>query len=119
MTLRIHHVALRVKDPEASALFYRDLLGLPEVRRFEDGSGDLRSIWLEAGDALLMLEREIRLPSPAEGSSHVLALRVDSISTWAQRLHAAGIEVADRTDFTLFVRDPDGHRVGLSVYENG
>ena len=35
---------------------------------------------------------------------------------WEQRLREAGIPVDDRTESTLFVSDPDGHRVGLSVY---
>ena len=63
---RVHHVALRVADPEQSVLFYGDLLGLREVRRFEEG-GRVRSIWLDAGNAVLMLERAIK-GGPSAGS---------------------------------------------------
>ena len=110
----IHHVALRVADPEASLAFYSGVLGLPEVRRFDEG-GRLRSIWVRAGDALVMLERAIRPAGPA-GSGHVLVFEVEGLEAWSARLAAAGHAVVDRTANTLYVLDPDGHRVGLTVY---
>lgn len=113
----IHHLALRVADCERAASFYTGILGLPELRRFED-AGRLRSIWLRAGDAVLMLERSLRGHGSGEGSGHLLALAVDDLADWEGRLHAAGVPVDDRTAHTLYVRDPDGHRVGLTVYEN-
>jgi glyoxylase I family protein len=113
---RIHHVALRVSDPERSLRFYGGVLGLAEAQRFEDDGGRLRSIWMHAGDAVVMLEREIRSPGPASGSGHVLVLAVSDLAAWEARLASAGVAVADRTAATLYVSDPDGHRVGLSVY---
>jgi catechol 2,3-dioxygenase-like lactoylglutathione lyase family enzyme len=116
VSLPIHHVALQVGDPLAAARFYGEVLGLPEVRRLEDAEGRLRSIWLRAGSAVIMLEREIKVAG-ARGSGHVLELRVDDLARWERHLQGAGIAVADRTAATLFVLDPDGHRVGLSVYD--
>jgi catechol 2,3-dioxygenase-like lactoylglutathione lyase family enzyme len=113
--MRIHHLALRVQDPERAASFYAGLLGLPELRRFEEPGG-LRSIWLAAGDAVLMLERAVKGPGPAAGSGHVLAFAVDDLPGWESRLAGAGIVVTDRTSYTLYVNDPDGHRVGLTIY---
>jgi catechol 2,3-dioxygenase-like lactoylglutathione lyase family enzyme len=110
--VRIHHLALRVRDLEASRSFYAGLLGLQELKR--DGS---RSLWLRAGDAVLMLERSLRGKGPGEGSGHVLALAAGDLERWEERLTAAGIPIDDRTPHTLFVRDPDGHRVALSVFE--
>jgi hypothetical protein len=49
----------------------------------------------------------------------VLVLRVDALASWEARLFAAGVKVLDRTAATLFFLDPDGHRVGLSVYDLG
>ena len=115
--LRIHHLALRVSDCERAAAFYSGVLGLPELRRFED-AGRLRSIWLQAGDAVIMLELGLRGRGPDQGSGHVLALSIDDLHGWESRLAAAGIGIDDRTPHTLYVRDPDGHRVGLTVYEN-
>lgn len=109
--MRIHHLALRVRDLDAARAFYGGLLGLPEVKR--DGS---RSVWLRAGDALLMLERTLRGKGPEAGSGHLLALAVPDLAQWEEKLTSAGIDVEDRTAHTIFVRDPDGHRVGLSVF---
>ncbi len=112
----IHHLALRVKDVERARAFYSDLLGLGELRRFEEETGALLSVWLAAGPTVLMLERQLKGPGPEAGSGHVLALAVDSLHEWEERLRAAGVAVVDRTAYTLYLRDPDGHRVGLSVY---
>jgi catechol-2,3-dioxygenase len=75
-----------------------------------------RSVWLRAGDVVLMLELTLRGQGPGEGSGHVLALEVSDLASWEQRLSAAGIAVDDRTAATLFFRDPEGHRVAVSVY---
>lgn len=115
---RIHHVAIRVADPVASLAFYSGVLGLPEVRRFQE-DGRVRSIWVRAGDAVLMLEREIKGSGPGAGSGHVLVLEVDDVEEWAARLERAGRPLIERTAATVYVADPDGHRVGLSAYARG
>ena len=114
--MRVHHLALRVADPERSAGFYSGLLGLAERRRLAAEDGSLRAIWLEAGGVLLMLERRLRGAGAEAGSGHLLAFAVDDLPAWEARLLVAGVAVEDRTAHTLFVRDPDGHRVGLSTH---
>ena len=113
---RVHHLALRVADCARAAAFYSGVLGFPEVRRFEEGDG-VRSIWLRAGDAILMLETALRGGGPGAGSGHVLVFAVDSLPAWEERLAAARIAVDDRTAYTLYLGDPDGHRVGLTVFD--
>jgi catechol 2,3-dioxygenase-like lactoylglutathione lyase family enzyme len=113
---RVHHLALRVADCARSAAFYSGVLGFPEVRRFEEGDG-VRSIWLRAGDAILMLETALRGAGPDAGSGHVLVFAVEALPAWEERLAAEGIAVDDRTAYTLYLRDPDGHRVGLTVFD--
>jgi len=115
MTPRLHHLALRVTDPVRSARFYVDHLGLPELRTLGDAEG-VRAVWLALGDSVLMLERSLRPPGADGGSAHVLVLPCDDLVGAAAHLSSAGIEVVDRTQFTLYFHDPDGHRVGLSVY---
>ena len=47
---------------------------------------------------------------------HLVALRIERAARadWLRRLAAAGVAVEARTAFTLYVRDPEGNRVGLS-----
>ena len=115
-TPRLHHIALRVADCERASAFYSGVLGLPEVRRIADAGSGLRAVWLAAGDTVIMLEKALRGTGLEEGSGHVLAFGVADLRTCEERLDAAGVPVDDRTAETLFVRDPDGHRVGLSVH---
>jgi len=113
--MRIHHLALRVGHCERAARFYSGLLGLEEIRRTVE-QGTVRSIWLSAGDSVLMLELSLRGRGAAEGSGHVLVFEAEELGSWERRLEGAGIPLADRTDSTLYVSDPDGHRVGLTVF---
>jgi catechol 2,3-dioxygenase-like lactoylglutathione lyase family enzyme len=115
-SMGLHHLALRVADLERSLAFYRDRLGLSEVRREVVPGGASGSVWLAADDVLLMLETRLRGAGPEAGSGHLLAFRVDDLATWEARLSAAGIAIEDRTAHTLYLRDPDGHRVGLSAF---
>jgi len=111
----LHHLALRVADPERAAAFYGGLLGLAELRRDRGPEGP-RAIWLRAGDTVLMLERHLRGAGESAGSGHLLALTADDLAACEARLAAAGVAVEDRTPHTLYFRDPDGHRVGLSTF---
>jgi catechol 2,3-dioxygenase-like lactoylglutathione lyase family enzyme len=108
--VRIHHLALRVRDIDACRDFYAKILGLELV------SSDERRVWLRVGDAVLMLEQSLRGTGPDEGSGHVLALEASELASWEARLEAAAVPIDDRTPATLFFRDPEGHRVALSVY---
>lgn len=114
-TPRLHHLALRVSDCGRALAFYSGILGLTEVRRLEEG-GALRAVWVAAGPIVIMLERSLRGAGPSEGSGHVLAFEAADLRAWEERLAAAGIAIDDRTAETLFIRDPDGHRVGLSAH---
>src|SRR5690606_22247423 len=111
----LHHLALRVADLERSAAFYGGVLGLGELARHPAPPPEgerLRAIWFALGDAVLMLERALRGAGEAAGSGHLLALSVDDLGAWEARLQRAGVTIDDRSAATLYVRDPDGHRVG-------
>jgi len=113
--MRIHHLALRVADCARSAAFYSGVLGLQEVRR-SIGDGGIRAIWLQAEDTVLILEEELRGAGAESGSAHLVAFAVDDLGLWERRLEGARVAVTDRTPHTLYVTDPDGHRVGLTVF---
>jgi catechol 2,3-dioxygenase-like lactoylglutathione lyase family enzyme len=111
----LHHLALRVADPVRSARFYTAALGLAVVAEHAGEDGAARSVWLALGDAVLMLERAIKLEG-GEGSGHVLVVGADDLAAAEARLRDAGATVLERTAATLYFRDPDGHRVGVSVF---
>jgi catechol 2,3-dioxygenase-like lactoylglutathione lyase family enzyme len=113
--VKIHHLALKVADCERSAAFYTRVIGLTELKRNVD-NGAVRSIWLSAGDAVLMIETALRGRAGATGSGHLLSFAVDDLEEWSGRLRAANVAIEDQTTYTLYVSDPDGHRVGLTTF---
>jgi glyoxylase I family protein len=112
--VRIHHVALRTGDLSRLEAFYVGVLRLEVTRR----SGE-RSTWLRAGDAIVMLERaEEDEPGVPVGTMEMVAFAITKAerAEYTYRLAAAGIAVESETPYTVYVRDPDGRRVGLSHY---
>jgi catechol 2,3-dioxygenase-like lactoylglutathione lyase family enzyme len=122
-----HHLAIQVRDLAAVETFYAATLGLKVAKRWpaKDGAGE-RSVWLDVGDgagSFLALERVAGGPTAAEEPArgerpglHLIALRIErgARADWERRLAAAGVAVEARTAYTLYVRDPEGNRVGLS-----
>ena len=120
--LTFHHLAVQCADLATCERFYREVLGLPLVRRWPAEGGGDRSVWLALGEGLLMLERASEAaragslrrraarPPPRSRS----ASRAPSARRWEARLAARGVPVVNRTRFTLYLRDPEGNRVGLS-----
>jgi catechol 2,3-dioxygenase-like lactoylglutathione lyase family enzyme len=122
--LAYHHVAIQCADLARCEAFYRDVLGLPVVRRWpREGGGD-RSVWLGVGEGeagFLALERAEAMPAQRpwrDGAAglHLLALRIapEERRAWEDRLEAAGVLVVHRTRWTIYFHDPEGNRIGLS-----
>lgn len=112
--MRVHHLAFRTGDLERLERFYVDALGLAVIRR-----NDARSVWLDAGGTIVMLElRGPDEPAIDAASKEMVAFAVDPVARalYTDRLARAGVSVEASTDFTLYVRDPDGRRIGLSSY---
>jgi catechol 2,3-dioxygenase-like lactoylglutathione lyase family enzyme len=113
MSLGIHHLALRTRDPAATERFYVSVLGLRILARHDDRG----SVWLDASGAVVMVERaEEGEPEIPAGSRELMAFAIDDLPAWRSRLAEAGVEIEGETPYTLYVRDPDGRRVGLSTY---
>jgi len=112
--VKIHHVAMRTRDPVRLEAFYAGVLGMSVARR--DGA---RSVWLRAGEAVVMLERaDAHEPPVSPGTLELVAFAVAEadLPGLRARFAAAAIPVEAETAFTLYVRDPDGRRVGVSCY---
>lgn len=115
--MRLHHVAIQVIDLERARRFWVEVLGLPEVRR------QAHAVWVEAQGTIVMLERCAGDPPADPWRSQraglfllALAIAPTEREHWRARLTDAGYPIEGETAFTLYVRDPDGTRVGLSHY---
>lgn len=122
----IHHIALKAIDLNRMTAFYRDLLGLKERDRFYTPDGDLRSIWFDLGPTILMLELSSTAdalysnPFQADTGYHLLALPIpaNTRNAWRTYLEAKGVAIVHKTDFSLYIQDPEGNRLALSHYPN-
>jgi catechol-2,3-dioxygenase len=111
---RLHHLALRVTDVDHVASFYQSTFALAVVRDERP-----RALWLGlGGDAVLMIERrEDDEPAPSPRSRELIALRVCAEHKAAIREQAVASGCFDgETDHTVYLRDPEGRRVGASTY---
>jgi glyoxylase I family protein len=127
--LPFHHLAVQCADLGRCERFYREVLGLPVLRRWPLPGGGDRSVWLSVGSepGFLALERVDGVTAgrpvgpeqpwrDGQPGLHLLALRIEPGERrgWEERLAAAGVPVVHRTRWTLYVRDPEGNRIGLS-----
>jgi catechol 2,3-dioxygenase-like lactoylglutathione lyase family enzyme len=116
-----HHLAIQVHALEEVAAFYRDVLGLVEQARHRSSTGELRSIWLRLPEGFLALERVADPPElvpfrhPRPGM-HLLAFRIHRAERSAviQALRDRNVPIEHQTRWTVYVRDPEGNRIGLS-----
>lgn len=126
--MRLHHVAIQVPDLERARAFYVDVLGLVLVR------SQAHALWVQAGDAIVMLEKcdgdvdaadgavadAGAWPSPRPGPFCVaFAIAPAERSALRARLTAAGVAIDHESAFTLYVRDPFGARLGFSHFPDG
>ncbi len=112
--MRVHHIALRTRDLAALVDFYRRWLGVSVLRDQRP-----RSVWLDlAGEAVLMIEAADEAePRPPAGGLDLLAFRLPAADFEATRLRLEGAGLLEsRTEQTLYFRDPDGRRLGLSCF---
>lgn len=104
----IHHLAFRTRDLARLERFYAEVLGLVVTRRTD------RSVWLAAGTTILMLERaEADEPEPVGSSMELVAF---AATAEARARLEAMVPIEGRTSYSLYVRDPDGRRIGISSY---
>ena len=113
------HTMVRVSDPDASLAFYRDYLGLVQIRRNDYEKGRFSLIFLAAPgdeDAQLELTWNWDPEEYDEGRNFGhLAYAVDDIYALCQRLMDAGVVInrPPRDGHMAFVRSPDNISIEL------
>jgi lactoylglutathione lyase len=128
------HTMIRVSDPEATVRFF-ELLGLKEVRRFDNDKGRFTLIFLAAPEDMnepgQRAEAEVELtynwppengePERYSGGRNFghLAYRVDNIYETCQRLMDGGVTInrPPRDGHMAFVRTPDN--ISIELLQNG
>lgn len=112
------HTMLRVSDPEATIRFF-ELLGLKELRRYDNEAGRFTLIFLAApGDESAQIELTHNWDEAGYGGGrnfgHV-AYAVENIYESCKRLQEGGVMInrPPRDGRMAFVRTPDGISVEL------
>jgi methylmalonyl-CoA/ethylmalonyl-CoA epimerase len=116
----LRQVAQRVEDLDRAVDFYRDVVGLELIARFDPPG----LAFFRLGETRLLLE--------AGASSAILYLGVDDVTEATERLRAHGVEIesephvifddapgqfgpAGEAEEMAFFRDSEGNLVGLSA----
>jgi catechol 2,3-dioxygenase-like lactoylglutathione lyase family enzyme len=118
MAIKIHelnHVALHVRDLEASMHFYGSVLGLPQLPR---PAFNFPGAWYALGKQELHLISDETL-EPGSRRHHHFALLVDDAFAVKEELAARGVTEfrgpSPRPDgpMQLFFHDPDGYLIEM------
>ena len=117
------HTMVRVTDLDASLRFYRDALGLEEVRRSEHPQGRFTLVYLAApGDHDAQIELTFNWdPEVYTGGRNFghVAYAVKDIYATCQRLQAHGVTInrPPRDGRMAFVRSPD--QISVELLQDG
>lgn len=121
MVKKLLHTRYRIKDLEKTVSFYKDVLGLEEIRRHTSGRGS-QLVFLKAPQS----EEEIELCKFDESGPVVvgpdlthLAFEVDDMEKFAREAKAKGYPLSDGPHKTsggsmiAFIDAPEGYEIEL------
>lgn len=123
------HINIKVKDVEATVAFYHGILGLKPDRLedFREGKRPLFAFRVNES-FIIHVFPDIEFERGAQGGYDHLALTVEGAtpSELITFLNEKGIAIEMQTErlwgargdgWACYVRDPDGYRVELKIYE--
>ena len=100
--MKIDHIAIVVKDLEATITLYTQTLGFKEVYRETIADQGVEAVGLEAGESIIELLRPLDASSPiakyrgdADTRLHHTAYRVDDIEAKLAELKVKGVRLID------------------------
>ena len=119
---KLLHTRYRLNDLERSVKFYKDVLGLEEVRRHKSPRGS-ELVFLKAPES----EETIELchfpnsgPVEVQADLTHLAFQVDSLESFGQHLTALGLKYSDGPTYKpdgsggfAFIDAPEGYEIEL------
>ena len=119
---RLHHTRYRLNDLERSVTFYREVLGLEEVRRHKSPRGS-ELVFLKAPESEELIEL-CHFPSsgPVEVQPDLthLAFEVSSLEEFGKHLETLGLKYSDGPTYKpdgsggfAFIDAPEGYEVEL------
>ena len=112
----LNHVAIHVRDVEASSRFYSDVLRLEAIPR---PAFTFAGAWFRLGAIQeLHIIGERTEPVQSNNRGNHFALRVDNLDEWEAHLAKVKADFRPRKmrpdgAWQVFLRDPDGHVVEL------
>ncbi len=121
MITKLLHTRYRVQDLEKTVAFYRDVLGLEEVRRSESGRGS-KLVFLKAPQSEEEIEIcEYNASGPVQVGNDLthLAFEVTDLEAFAKEAAAKGFPLSDGPHRTSsgsilgFIDAPEGYEVEL------
>ena len=128
---RILYTMIRVGELERSIEFYRDALGMHELRRETFTEGRFTLVFIgygdEASNAVIELTHNWDESDYQHGSGYGhVALEVSDIYATCEHLRKLGVEIvrqpgpmmfaaddSEQREVIAFVKDPDGYRIEL------
>ena len=116
---RLDHVSLNVTDRARSIVWYRDVLGLPQLNQPTDDDEPvfLGEPGLQFG--LFQAQRQSPAREPESSGLRHVALVVDDLQSAQERLREHGVpfRYADHGNaLSVYFRDPDDHVLELTTY---
>ncbi len=120
-TRKLLHTRYRVNDLERTVRFYKEVLGLEEVRRHKSGRGS-ELVFLKAPESEELLELcHFAGSGPVKVQPDLthLAFQVDSLAEFGKHLSTLGIQYSDGPHYDddgggiAFIDAPEGYEIEL------
>ena len=114
MNFKMVHNNINVFDLEKSLAFYREALGLSELRRSAPGSGDFIIVFLQGGQGQHQLEltwlRDRKEPYNLGDNEIHLAFVTDDYEAAHEKHKSMGVICYENPGMGIyFISDPDGY----------
>ena len=126
--MKVHHIAISVKDSEKSAKFYKNNFGFEEINRFTKPGWDGSAIILKLNDLqfeIFQFQNPIDMKDDFSnlkviGLKHI-GIQVDNVKEKYEELKNKNIDIDEPKKGTTcawfcFLRDPDG--IPIELYES-